>query len=179
MPFADSIIGPPGYIWTEDSISVCVNAVVFWRVVDPLLAVVGDGDYRASTHYKSQTVVRNILGTKNLTQILNERDAISAEMVENLQTGVGKIGVSIVRIEMKEIGLPRSMVRAMAGEAEAKVQAQAKMAMSRGEAVANNKLVEAGDNFNPVSLHLRYLQTMMRISQPHVGTESYHELRLF
>ena len=93
-------------------------------------------------------------------------------MVENLQRGVGKIGVSIVRIEMKEIGLPRSMVRAMAGEAEAKVQSQAKMAMSRGEALANNKLVEAGDNLDVVSLHLRYLQTMMKISQPHVGTTS-------
>ena len=91
------------------------------------------------------------------------------EMVENLQSGVRKIGVSIVRIEMKEIGLPRSMVRAMAGEAEAKVQSQAKLAMSRGEAVANNKLVEAGDNLDVVSLHLRYLQTMMRISQPHVS----------
>ena len=90
------------------------------------------------------------------------------EMVENLQSGVTKIGVSIVRIEMKEIGLPNSMVRAMAGEAEAKVQSKAKMAMSRGEAIANNKLVEAGDNLDVVSLHLRYLQTMMRISQPHV-----------
>ena len=165
---------PSQDVLTKDSISVCVNAVVFWRVVDPLLAVCGDGDYKASTHYKSQTVVRNILGTKNLTQILNERDAISLEMVENLQRGVGKIGVSIVRIEMKEIGLPRSMVRAMAGEAEAKVQSQAKMAMSRGEAIANNKLVEAGDNLDVVSLHLRYLQTMMKISQPHVGTRVYH-----
>ena len=75
--------------------------------------------------------------------------------------------------QMKEIGLPRSMVRAMAGEAEAKVQSQAKMAMSRGEAVANNKLVEAGDNLDVVSIHLRYLQTMMRISQPHVRAMLY------
>ena len=114
-------------------------------------------------------MIRNILGTKNLTQILNEREAISKEMVENLQGGVRKIGVSIERIEMKEIGLPTSMMRAMAGEAEAKVQSKAKMVMSRGEAMANNKLVEAGDTLDVVSVHLRYLQTMMRISQPQVS----------
>ena len=93
-------------------------------------------------------------------------------MVENLQGGVRKIGVSIERIEMKEIGLPTSMMRAMAGEAEAKVQSKAKMVMSRGEAMANNKLVEAGDNLDVVSVHLRYLQTMMSISQPDVGIEA-------
>ena len=74
--------------------------------------------------------------------------------------------------------MPRSMVRAMAGEAEAKVQSQAKMAMSRGEAIANNKLVEAGDNLDVVSLHLRYLQTMMRISQPHVSISNKRVLFL-
>ena len=162
---------PSQDVLTKDSISVSVNAVVFWRVVDPMLAVCSDGDYKVSTQYKSQTVIRNILGTKNLTQILNERERISQEMVENLQNGVRKIGVSIERIEMKEIGLPRSMMRAMAGEAEAKVQSQAKMVMSRGEAMANNKLVEAGDNLDVVSVHLRYLQTMMRISTPEVKYE--------
>ena len=83
-----------------------------------------------------------------------------------LQTGVNKIGVKVDRIELKQIGLPHKMQRNMASEAEAKVQSKAKMVTSKGEAEANNRLVEAGDSLGVVSLHLRYLQTMIRINQP-------------
>ena len=83
-----------------------------------------------------------------------------------LQTGVNKIGVKVDRIELKQIGLPHKMQRNMASEAEAKVQSKAKMVTSEGEAEANNRLVEAGDSLGVVSLHLRYLQTMIRINQP-------------
>ena len=91
---------PSQDVLTKDSISVCVNAVVFWRVVDPLLAVCGDGDYRASTQYKSQTVIRNILGTKNLHEILSERESISSGIQELLDEGTEPWGILVERVEM-------------------------------------------------------------------------------
>ena len=90
-----------------------------------------------------------------------------------LQTGVNKIGVKVDRIELKQIGLPTKMVRNMASEAEAKVQSRAKMVVSEGEAEANDRLVKAGDSLGVVSLHLRYLQTMMRINQPLNANHGY------
>ena len=82
---------PSQDIITKDSITVSVDAVVFYREINPMLAVCGDGNYRVTTQYKSQTVIRNILGTKHLTQILRDRDDIAEEMMENLQVFIANI----------------------------------------------------------------------------------------
>ena len=82
---------PSQDVITKDSVTISVDAVVFYRVTSPLLAVCGDGDYRVTTRYKSQTVIRNVLGTRNLTQILNDRDGVSEEMIDNLQVNICRL----------------------------------------------------------------------------------------
>ena len=83
-------------VLTRDSVTVRVDAVVFCRVSSPLLAVCGDGDYKVTTRYKAQTAIRNVLGTKNLTQILADRDGISREMVDNLQVQILRVTIDTI-----------------------------------------------------------------------------------
>ena len=153
-------------ILTQDSVNLCVDAVVFYRVSDPLLAVCGDDNYNASTQFKAQSVIRNTLGTKTLGEILHEKEHMGAEMRASLQEGVSKIGVTIDRMELKHVGISVTMQSSMAKEAEAKVNSQAKWIHSHSEGETSKRLVEAGDDLSPVSIHLRYLQSMLKIHRP-------------
>ena len=157
---------PKQDILTQDSVAVSVDAVVFYHVSDPMLAVCGDDNYNATTQFKAQSVIRNILGTKSLTEILREKEHIGTEMRESLQEGVSRNGVTVDRLELKHVGIPTNMQRSMAKEAEAKVRSEAKIILSNSEGEASQRLVEAGDDLSPVSIHLRYLQSMLKIHRP-------------
>ena len=157
---------PTQDILTKDSVAIAVDAVVYYRVSDPMQAICGDGDYNVTTQFKAQSVIRNILGTKTLAEILQEREYLGVEMSEGLQEGVRQNGVTIERLELKQVGIPTSMQRSMASEAEANVKSKAKFILSNAEGEASQRLVEAGDDLSPVSIHLRYLQTMLKIHRP-------------
>ena len=154
---------PTQDILTKDSVAIAVDAVVYYRVSDSMQALCGDGDYNITTQFKAQSVIRNILGTKTLAEILQEREYLGVEMSESLQEGVTQNGVMIERLELKQVGIPTSMQRSMASEAEANVKSKAKFILSNAEGEASQRLVEAGDDLSPVSIHLRYLQTMLKI----------------
>ena len=157
---------PSQDILTKDSVAIAVDAVVYYRVSDPMQAVCGDGDYNVTTQFKAQSVIRNILGTKTLAEILQEMEYLGVEMSERLQEGVRQNGVTIERLELKQVGIPTSMQRSMASEAKANVKSKAKFILSNAEGEASQRLVEAGDDMSPVSIHLRYLQTMLKIHRP-------------
>ena len=132
---------PKQDILTQDSVAVSVDAVVFYHVSDPMLAVCGDDNYNATTQFKAQSVIRNILGTKSLTEILREKEHIGTEMRESLQEGVSRNGVTVDRLELKHVGIPTNMQRSMAKEAEAKVRSEAKIILSNSEGEASQRLV--------------------------------------
>ena len=157
---------PTQEILTSDSVAVSVSAVVFYRVSDPMQAVCGDGDYNLSTKFKTQTVIRNVLGTRTLHEILRGREEMATQLRDSLQAKVAQNGVTVDRLELKQVGIPRGMQKIMASEAEAKAQAKAKVILSNAEGLASERLVSAGDDLSPVSIHLRYLQTMLKIHRP-------------
>ena len=157
---------PTQEILNSDSVNVSVDAVVFYRVSDPMQAVCGDGNYKLSTKFKTQTVIRNILGTRTLHEILKGREQMAIQLRENLQEKVTKNGITIDRVELKQVGIPKSMQKIMASEAEAAVEAKAKVILSNAEQDASQRLVTAGEDLSPVSIHLRYLQTMLKIHRP-------------
>jgi len=156
---------PTQDILTKDSVAVTVDAV-YYRVGDPMRAVCGDEDYKTTTQFKAQSVIRNVLGMKTLTEILIERDHLGESMSCSLQESVVQNGVTIERVELKNVGMPSTMQRTMAAEAEAKVKARAKVILSDAEGEASARLVDAGGDLSPISVHLRYLQAMMKIHRP-------------
>ena len=157
---------PKQDILTQDSVAVSVDAVVLYHVSDPMLAVCGDDNYRVTTQFKAQSVIRTVLGTKTLGEILLLKGTMGEEMRDTLQEGVRTHGVVVDQVELKHVGIPLTMQRSMAREAEAKVKSKAKCIQSRSEGEASKKLVEAGDDLTTVSIHLRYLQSMLKIHRP-------------
>ena len=157
---------PTQEILTSDSVAVSVAAVVFYRVSDPMQAVCGDGDYILSTKFKTQTVIRNVLGMRTLHEILRGREEMATQLRENLQKKVAENGVTVDRVELKQIGIPRKLQKIMASEAEANAEAKAKVILSNAEELSSKRLVTAGDDLSPVGIHLRYLQTMLKIHRP-------------
>ena len=137
-------------ILTSDSVAVSVSAVVFYRVSDPMQAVCGDGDYNMSTKFKTQTVIRNVLGTRTLHEILRGREEMATQLRESLQAKVSQNGVTVDRLELKQVGIPRGMQKIMASEAEAKAEAKAKVILSNAEGLASQRLVSDGDNLSLV-----------------------------
>ena len=157
---------PSQEILTSDSVAVSVAAVVFYRVSDPMQAVCGDGDYILSTKFKTQTVIRNVLGMRTLHEILQGREEMARQLRESLQEKVTMNGVTVDRVELKQVGIPRKMQKIMASEAEANAEAKAKVILSNAEEQSSKTLVTAGDDLSTVSIHLRYLQTMLKIHRP-------------
>lgn len=157
---------PAQEVLTKDSVTITVDAVVYYRVEDPLNAVVKVSDFRHSTMMLAMTSLRNILGTKNLTDILSEREAISAAMQGILDEATHPWGVKVERVEVKDVSLPTQLQRAMAAEAEASREARAKVIAAEGEMKASRALKEAADvmSESPAALQLRYLQTLNTIS---------------
>merc|ERR1719494_116687 len=157
---------PPQEILTRDSVTISVDAVVYYQVSNPLSAICNNDDYNRSTRLLAATTLRNILGTRNLSEILAEREDIGDHMHKSLEAATDPWGVHVDRVEIKDVRLPQQMQRAMAAEAESTRDARAKVIASEGEQKAAKALKEAADviSQSPAALQLRYLQTLNSIS---------------
>jgi len=157
---------PPQEILSKDSVTISVDAVVMIAVVDSELALMTVDDYSHSTRLLAATTLRNVLGTKNLAEILSERETISHIMQSSLDDATDPWGVKVERVEIKDVRLPVQLQRAMAAEAEAAREARAKVIAAEGEQKASHALKEAALVIQESSsaLQLRYLQTLTSIS---------------
>ncbi|KAK3522176.1 hypothetical protein QTP70_026997 [Hemibagrus guttatus] len=157
---------PPQEILTKDSVTVSVDGVVYFRVSDPIASVanVSNADY--STRLLAQTTLRNVLGTKNLAEVLSDRESISHSMQMTLDEATDSWGIKVERVEIKDVKLPHQLQRAMAAEAEATREARAKVIAAEGEMNASRALKEASLVIaeSPSALQLRYLQTLSTIA---------------
>jgi regulator of protease activity HflC (stomatin/prohibitin superfamily) len=163
---------PPQDVITRDNVSVKVNAVVYFRVMDPNKAVVEVENYLYATSQLSQTTLRSVCGQAALDELLAERDKINAHLQEILDKHSGPWGIKVTNVEVKQIDLPEEMKRAMAKQAEAERERRAKVIHAEGEFQAATKLVEAADVMatNPISLQLRYLQTLREVASENNST---------
>jgi erythrocyte band 7 integral membrane protein len=157
---------PPQEILTKDSVTVSVDAVIYYRIFDPVLSVINVANAQYSTRLLAATSLRNILGTKTLQEILQDREHIAQMMRENVDVATDPWGVKVERVEVKDVRLPASMQRSMATEAEASREARAKVIAAEGEQKASLALKQASDIIGQSSaaLQLRYLQTLTQIS---------------
>ena len=151
---------------TKDNVTVRVNAVVFFRVLDPQRAVLEVEDYIRATSQISQTTLRSIVGQSDLDEVLANRDKINQRLAKIIDESTDPWGIKVSVVEMKEVELPESMKRAMAAQAEAEREKRAKLIHAEGELAASVKLGEAGKvmSAQPVSLQLRYLQTLTEVA---------------
>jgi regulator of protease activity HflC (stomatin/prohibitin superfamily) len=157
---------PPQDVITRDNVSVKVNAVVYFRVMDPNKAVVEVENFLYATSQLSQTTLRSVCGQAALDELLAEREKINAHLQEILDKHSGPWGIKVTNVEVKQIDLPDEMKRAMAKQAEAERERRAKVIHAEGEYQAATKLVEAADVMatNPIALQLRYLQTLREVA---------------
>ncbi|XP_059094738.1 band 7 protein AGAP004871-like isoform X3 [Tigriopus californicus] len=163
---------PPQEVLSRDSVTVSVDAVVYYRVSNPTMATNNIEDYSHSTRLLAATTLRNVLGTKNLAEILSEREIISQVMQNALDEATDPWGVKAERVEIKDVRLPVQLQRAMAAEAEAAREARAKVIAAEGEQKASRALREAASVIaeSPSALQLRYLQTLNSIAAEHNST---------
>ena len=157
---------PPQDVITRDNVSVKVNAVVYFRVVDPSKAVVEVENYGLATSQISQTTLRSVLGQAELDELLSERDRLNDKLQEIVDAQTDPWGIKVAAVEVKHVDLPQEMQRAMARQAEAEREKRAKIIHAEGEFQASRQLAKAADQVskNPVTLQLRYLQTLTDIA---------------
>lgn len=151
---------PPQEVLTRDSVTIVVDAVVYYRVFNPENAVLNINNYNGSTQLLAATTLRNTLGTKTLAELLADRSGISQILKALMDVATHAWGIEVERIEFKDISLPPSMQRSMAAEAEARCEALANIVAAQGEQDASNILRVAADNMTPDTMQLRTLQTM-------------------
>jgi regulator of protease activity HflC (stomatin/prohibitin superfamily) len=163
---------PPQDVITRDNVSVKVNAVVYFRVMDPNKAIVEVENYMYATSQLSQTTLRSILGQEELDDMLAEREKINNRIQEVLDKNTDPWGVKVSHVEIKHIDLPQDMQRAIARQAEAERTRRAKVINADGEFQAAAKLAEAAEvlSKNPIGLQLRYLQTLAEIATENNST---------
>ena len=151
---------------TRDNVTVKVNAVAYFRVVDPAKAVIEVENYRRATSQIAQTTLRNVIGQSELDEILAHREKINAELRRIIDEATEPWGVRVDIVEIKDVELPPGMQRAMARQAEAEREKRAKIIHAEGEYQAAQTLAEAAEviSRNPAALQLRYLQTLTEIS---------------
>jgi regulator of protease activity HflC (stomatin/prohibitin superfamily) len=156
---------PPQDIITRDNVSVKVNAVVYFRVVDPKRAVIEVQDYMYATSQLSQTTLRSVLGQADLDELLSARDKLNSRLQTIIDEHTDPWGIKVSMVEIKHVDLPQEMQRAMAKQAEAERERRAKIIHAEGENQASAKLLEAANTMsqNPTTLQLRYLQTLVEI----------------
>ncbi|HEY2091401.1 MAG TPA: slipin family protein [Thermoanaerobaculia bacterium] len=156
---------PPQDIITRDNVTLKVNAVVFLRVIDPRLAVVEVFDYRYQTSQFAQTTLRSVLGEVELDELLAHRDTLNMKVQAILDQHTEPWGVKVVNVEVKQVDLPESMLRAMAKQAEAEREKRAKLIHAEGEFAASQRLADAAKVLatEPTTIQLRYLQTLTEI----------------
>lgn len=157
---------PPQDVITSDNVSVKVNAVVYFRVMDPIRAVIEIQDYSYGTSQIAQTTLRSVLGQAELDELLSSRDKLNSRLQEIVDLHTDPWGIKVTAVEIKHIDLPQEMQRAMAKQAEAEREKRAKVIHAEGELAASHKLAEAAEavSKNPTTLQLRYLQTLAEIA---------------
>ncbi|CAG0897027.1 unnamed protein product [Darwinula stevensoni] len=157
---------PPQEVLTKDSVTVSVDAVVYYRISNPTASVANVANAHHSTRLLAQTSLRNVLGTRNLQDVLGDRETISHSLQVGLDEATDPWGIKVERVEIKDVRLPVQLQRAMAAEAEASREARAKVIAAEGEQKASRALKEASDIIaeSPAALQLRYLQTLQSIS---------------
>lgn len=150
---------------TGDNVTVKVNAVVYFKVVDPTMAIVEIEDYRRATWQIAQTSLRNVIGQSNMDQLLQDREMINETLQHIIDEATEPWGVKVSIVEIKDVELNQQMIRAMARQAEAERERRAKVIHAEGELQASQKLSDAARVMNqePGSMTLRYLQTLMEI----------------
>jgi len=163
---------PPQDIITKDNVSVKVNAVVYFRVIEPNKAITEVDDYLYATSQLSQTTLRSILGNSELDDLLSNRDHINHQLQEVLDSRTDAWGIKVAAVEVKHVDLPQEMQRAMAKQAEAERERRAKIISAEGEFQAARKIVDAAALMekHPVAIQLRYLQTLREIATENSST---------
>jgi regulator of protease activity HflC (stomatin/prohibitin superfamily) len=163
---------PPQDVITRDNVSVKVNAVVYFRVVDPLRAVVEVENYLVATSQIAQTTLRSVLGQAEMDELLAQREKLNADLQTIIDAHTDPWGIKVSAVEVKHVDLPQEMQRAMAKQAEAEREKRAKIIHAQGELEASRALADAAEtiSINPVTLQLRYLQTLTEIAAEHNST---------
>jgi regulator of protease activity HflC (stomatin/prohibitin superfamily) len=157
---------PPQDVITKDNVSVKVNAVIYFRVMDPTRAVIEVENYLYATSQLAQTTLRSVCGQSELDDLLSEREKINVELQEILDRHTDPWGVKVSAVELKHIDLPTEMQRAIAKQAEAERERRAKIIAAEGEFQASGRLAEAAKVLaqEPTALQLRYLQTLVEVA---------------
>ncbi len=163
---------PPQDVITRDNVSIKVNAVVYFRVMDPERSIVAVEDFLYATSQFAQTTLRSILGQSELDELLAERDKINHEIQSILDKHTDPWGIKVSNVEVKHIDLPQEMQRAMAKQAEAERERRSKVINAEGEFQAAQKLSEAAEIISrfPIALQLRYLQTLTEVASENNST---------
>jgi regulator of protease activity HflC (stomatin/prohibitin superfamily) len=163
---------PSQEVITKDNVTVRVNAVIYFRVVDPQASVVKVVDHIRATSQIAQTTLRNVLGQSELDELLAERDKLNDIVQDIIDKHTDPWGIKVSTVEIKEVELPEAMRRSMAAQAEAERERRAKIIHAEGEFQAAAKLSEAGSVIakEPVTLQLRYLQTLTEIASENNST---------
>jgi len=162
----------PQDVITRDNVSVKVNAVIYFRVIEPVKAIIEVENYQYAMSQLAQTTLRSVCGQAELDELLSAREKINAELQEILDTHTDPWGIKVATVELKHIDLPSEMQRAMAKQAEAERERRAKIINAEGEFQASEKLAEAAQiiQAHPVALQLRYLQTMREMASENNST---------
>jgi regulator of protease activity HflC (stomatin/prohibitin superfamily) len=160
---------PPQEVITRDNISIKVNAVVYFRVIDPNKAVVEIENYLYATSQLAQTTLRSVIGQSQLDELLSERDKVNIQLQDILDKQTEPWGIKVSLVETKQVDLDKDMQRAIARQAESERERRAKVIHAQGEAEAAEKLAKAANIISvyPAAIHLRFLQTLTK-----VGTEN-------
>jgi regulator of protease activity HflC (stomatin/prohibitin superfamily) len=163
---------PPQDVITRDNVSVKVNAVIYFRVVDPGRAIVEVEDYMYATSQLAQTTLRSVLGESELDQLLAEREEINKKLQEILDRQTDPWGIKVSMVEIKHVDLPQEMQRAMARQAEAERERRAKIITAEGEFQAAEKIAQAAAVIGrePAALQLRFLGTLVEVAAEHNST---------
>jgi regulator of protease activity HflC (stomatin/prohibitin superfamily) len=157
---------PPQDVITRDNVSVKVNAVVYFRVIDPQKSIIQVANFLEATSQLSQTTLRSVLGKHELDELLSEREQLNADIQQVLDAQTDAWGIKVSTVEIKHVDLNETMVRAIARQAEAERERRAKVIHAEGEQQAAEKLLEAANTLSgrPEAMQLRYLQTLTAIA---------------
>ncbi|HEU5359690.1 MAG TPA: slipin family protein [Candidatus Deferrimicrobiaceae bacterium] len=163
---------PSQDVITRDNVSVKVNAVLYFRVLDPNRAIITVENYLYATSQLAQTTLRSVCGQAELDDLLSEREKINAHIQEILDKDTDPWGIKVAKVEIKHIDLPQEMQRAMAKQAEAERERRAKVIGAEGEFQAAQKMTDAAEimSEHPIALQLRYLQTLREVATEHNST---------
>jgi len=163
---------PPQDVITQDNVSIKVNAVIYFRVIDPQKAIVEIENYLVGTSQLSQTTLRSVLGQSELDELLSQREKINVKLQQIIDLQTEPWGVKVTHVEVKQIDLPQEMQRAMAKQAEAERERRAKVISAEGEFQASQRLSDAAKILSeqPSALTLRYLQTLREIATENNST---------